>query len=159
MKPPNAWIIAAAIVRDGDRILLLEEDRLGCRQLNTPGGRVRSNERPDETAIREVQEETGLAIKTTGLVAVIEGTWSDGANFARFIFEAVKIGGEEKPEKDSTLHWVHLEELLEPSRLAIPILEIERDMLQAYAKGKQLITPYFYQYKDGAFCRAEVDLA
>lgn len=158
MKPPNAWIIAAAIVRDGDRILLLEEDRLGSRQLNTPGGRVRSNELPSETAVRELKEETGLDIKVSGLIAVVEGTWSDGANFARFVFEAIKIGGEEKPEKDSRIHWLKLEELLEPSHLTTPILKIESDMLKEYAKAKQRITPYFYQYENEQFRRADTEL-
>lgn len=158
MKPPNAWIIAAAIVRDGDRILLLEEDRLGIRQLNTPGGRVRSGERPSETAVREMKEETGLDIKITSLVAVVEGTWSDGVNFARFVFEAIKISGEEKPEKDARLHWLKLEELLESSRLTTPILKIERDMLQEYARAKQHVTSYFYQYEDGQFHRVDTEL-
>lgn len=155
MKPPNAWIIAAAIIRDGDRILLIEEERLGKRQLNTPGGRVRPYELPSETAIRETKEETGLDIKVLGLVAVIEGTWPDGANFARFVFEAEKIGGEEKPEKDTKLHWLTMEEILETSHLETAILEIEREMLLDYLRAKKNVIPYFYQCKNDQFYRVD----
>jgi 8-oxo-dGTP pyrophosphatase MutT (NUDIX family) len=121
MKPFNAFVIAAAIVRDGDRIMLLEEERIGKRQLNAPGGRVKPFESPSETAVREVKEETGLDIRLLGLVAVVEGTWSDGGKFAKFIFEAEKVGGAEKAEKDFQIHWLLKEEVLDSNLRSLPI--------------------------------------
>lgn len=148
MSTPNAWIIAAAIVRDGDRILLLEEDRLGIRRLNTPGGRVRSGERPADTAIRETKEETGLDIRITGLAAVIEGTWADGANFARFVFEAKKTGGVERAEKTAKIHWVLPEHVLASNALPVPIIAIEKEALQEYVRARKTTTAYFYTYDE-----------
>ena len=59
---------AAAAVRDGDRLLLTKRSDNG--QWCLPGGGVEPGERPAETAIREVLEETGLTIRVTGLLGV-----------------------------------------------------------------------------------------
>jgi 8-oxo-dGTP pyrophosphatase MutT (NUDIX family) len=59
---------ASAAVRDGDRLLLTRRSDNG--QWCLPGGGVDAGERPAETAIREVREETGLTIKVTGLLGV-----------------------------------------------------------------------------------------
>ncbi len=155
MKPFNAFVIAAAIVRKGDRILLLEENRQDVRKLNMPGGRVRPFDAPSDTAIREVKEETGLDIRLTGLVGVIEGTWSDGGKFAKFVFEGERIGGEERPEKDTCVHWLTQDEILDPARQPAPLLTIDEDMLKEYFTSKKTLTPFFYTWRDEAFERIE----
>jgi len=136
MKPFNAFVVASAIVRDGDRFLFLEEERVGKRQLNAPGGRVRPYDAPSDTAVREVKEETGIDVRLLGLVAVIEGTWSDGGKFAKFVFEAEKIGGAEVAEKDSRIHWLSKEEILDPARRSLPILPIDEAMLKEFLTDK-----------------------
>ena len=58
----------AAIFDDEGRILLVKrvDDGTWC----LPGGFVDPNESPDETAVRETCEETGLDVRTTDLVGV-----------------------------------------------------------------------------------------
>lgn len=153
MKPFNAFIIAAAIVQDGNRIMLLEEERVGIRQLNAPGGRVKPFESPSETAIREVKEETGLDIRLIGLVAVIEGTWADGGKFAKFVFEAEKAGGAEKAEKDFQIHWLSKEQVLDANLRSLPILKVDEDALAEYFKSKKTVTPFFYTFQNNEFQR------
>lgn len=129
----NAFIIACALVQDEDRVLLIEEDRLGKQQLNTPGGRVRSSEDPRSCAIHEVREETGLDIEVSNLLYIIQGTWPDGGNFARFVYAAKKLGGIETPEKNHQLHWISLEQLCKPEMLPVQLFSLETDALQDYA--------------------------
>lgn len=155
MKPFNAFVIAAAIVRDGDRIMLLEEERIGKRQLNAPGGRVKPFESPSETAVREVKEETGLDIRLIDLVAVVEGTWADGGKFAKFIFEAEKIGGTEIAEKDFKIHWLSKEKILDSNLRSLPILKIDKDALVEYISSKKTITPFFYTFQNNEFQRTD----
>lgn len=60
--PKNAdrdFTASAFVVQDG-HVLLIDHDKLG-RWLQ-PGGHVEREELPDETAIREVREETGVEI-------------------------------------------------------------------------------------------------
>lgn len=155
MKPFNAFVIASAIVRNGDRIMLLEEERVGKRQLNVPGGRVKPFESPSETAVREVKEETGLEIRLLNLVAIVEGTWSDGGKFAKFIFDAEQIGGAEIAEKDFKIHWLTKEEVLDPNLRPLSILKVDEDALMEYLASKKTITPFFYTFNDGEFKRVE----
>ncbi|HEV2108617.1 MAG TPA: NUDIX domain-containing protein [Thermomicrobiales bacterium] len=57
------FAVAVFVVDDG-RVLLRWHPRLG-RWL-PPGGHIEPNETPDEAAIREVREETGVAIRLAG---------------------------------------------------------------------------------------------
>jgi 8-oxo-dGTP pyrophosphatase MutT (NUDIX family) len=53
---------------DADRLLLTRRSDNG--EWCLPGGGVDAGERPAETAVREVYEETGLRIRVTGLLGV-----------------------------------------------------------------------------------------
>ncbi len=121
------------------------------RMLNAPGGRVKPGETPMETAVREVREETGLVIQLRSLVAVVQGTWSDGGLFAKFVFEAEKISGEEHAEKTATIHWLTPDQIINPSRRPAPFLVVDEAMLIEYLTNKKLVTPFFYQYSNNAF--------
>ena len=58
--PERDWGVAVFVVRN-DRVLLHQHERL-LRWL-PPGGHIEPNEIPDEAAIREVREETGVHIE------------------------------------------------------------------------------------------------
>ena len=66
--------VATGIVVDGDRVLLLFHRKL--RRWLPPGGHVDAPELPDQAAIREVFEETGLRVE---LVADLEPQGFDHA--------------------------------------------------------------------------------
>lgn len=150
-KPFNAFIVASALIKHDGRILLLEEDRLNQRMLNAPGGRVKPGETPMETAVREVREETGIEARLHTLVAVIQGTWSDGGLFAKFVFEGEKIGGEERAEKTATTHWLAPEQIVDPLQRPVPILGVDEAMLLEYVTNKKEVTPFFYRYAEDGF--------
>ena len=63
-----------AVVRDADgRLLLVERANEPGRGLwSVPGGGVEPGETPQQAVVREVQEETGLAVVVTGLAGVVE---------------------------------------------------------------------------------------
>ena len=65
--PYRTYMIAAALVRDGDRILLVEQQ--GPKDANShwalPGGVVETGEFFAEALAREVAEETGLIVSGT----------------------------------------------------------------------------------------------
>lgn len=50
---------AGGVIIDGGRMLLLDRPSRG--EVRLPKGHIESGESPEETAIREVQEETGIA--------------------------------------------------------------------------------------------------
>lgn len=59
---------ATAAVLDGDRLLLTRRSDNG--EWCLPGGGMDPGERPAETAVREVLEETGLVVRVTDLLGV-----------------------------------------------------------------------------------------
>ena len=64
-----------AFIQDREGRVLLEKRR-DCGLWCLPGGMLESRELVTETAIREVEEETGLKVKVTGFV----GIYSDPKN-------------------------------------------------------------------------------
>ena len=74
--PPDGWAVIetadgqafAAVCDDDGRILLVRRIDTGNREL--PGGRVELGESATEAVEREVAEESGVMIKTAGLVGV-----------------------------------------------------------------------------------------
>lgn len=67
MKKPRP--VARAIVILDDKIALLERHRQGKRYFVFPGGGIDRGETPEQAAIREAFEETGLQIVIESLVA------------------------------------------------------------------------------------------
>ena len=68
-REPKVAVIA--LIEDAHRVLLVRRavaPRIGCWSL--PGGYMDADERPDEAVVREVFEETGVAVRVTGLYTV-----------------------------------------------------------------------------------------
>lgn len=55
----------------GDRLLLIRQHRYGVRLLEVPGGGQESGETLEETAAREVAEETGVRVDVGDLVGTV----------------------------------------------------------------------------------------
>ncbi len=70
--------VALGIVTDGDQVLLVErrgiEKGSSCSVLKWafPGGKIETGESPQEAAIREVAEETGMIVSAEELIDEIQ---------------------------------------------------------------------------------------
>jgi ADP-ribose pyrophosphatase YjhB (NUDIX family) len=103
---------------DKDRVLLVRQSDSG--RWSTPGGAIEPGESPEEAAIRETREETGLDIALDGLRSALGGpeyrtTYSNGdvISYIAVVYDATVIGGEATPDGDETtaVDWFSLEEL------------------------------------------------
>jgi 8-oxo-dGTP diphosphatase len=109
--------VSAAIFRDG-RVLIVRRARPPARGLYTlPGGGVELGETLEEAIIREVREETGLAIAPLALVGFREAIARDAAghverHFVILPFAARWIAGEVAlSEELAEAHWRKPDEL------------------------------------------------
>jgi ADP-ribose pyrophosphatase YjhB (NUDIX family) len=99
----------SVLVQDADdRLLLVRHADSGLWGL--VGGAVEVDERPDEAAVRETQEETGLLVELTCLAAALGGpdfrvTYGNGDRtaYVTIVFEARPIGGVEQADDDEVV--------------------------------------------------------
>jgi 8-oxo-dGTP pyrophosphatase MutT (NUDIX family) len=115
----------AVFVKSNARLVLLKHRKLGI--WLPPGGRVEQGESLDRAAIREVFEETGLAIRllngrypvlfnghpATIPVGLQIETRPDGSNYIDFVYISEPIGGDRlvKNLESLELGWYKLDEI------------------------------------------------
>lgn len=134
METPMVRVGVAVIIRNaGGKVLFgLRKGKHGPGTWSLPGGHLEFGEEPEDTARREVLEETGL---TVGKVAVYTQCpyvnshfRSTGKQYITLYFVAEWYGGEPKvlePEKCERWEWV------DPRHLPSPLFEpIEQNKLK-----------------------------
>lgn len=100
---------AFAVILDADDQVLLSHRR-DSNLWNLPGGRVQVDELPNDAAVREVREETGLLVEVRRLVGVY-GRNDQRADLV-FTFECEITGGELVATDEADRHqWYHLDQL------------------------------------------------
>ena len=98
-----------AIVRDGDRILLVQERETGL--WSTPGGALELDDTPANAVVREVFEETGLTVEPTRIFGVYGGPEfvvrypnGDETQYISTMFECRVVAGEIRPDGEEIQH-------------------------------------------------------
>lgn len=95
--------VTVMIFDDRGRVLLVQHTEGGAWLL--PGGSIEPGERPADTAVREIWEETGLHITLNHVIGVFGGpefhiTYANGDEVSCLttVFEAQVAGGEHQPD-------------------------------------------------------------
>jgi len=88
--PKRPWVGVGVVVWRGDDVLLVKRGkppRLGSWSL--PGGAQHLGETAAEAALREVAEETSLAVDILGLIDVVDSIQRDAAGAIRYHYTLV----------------------------------------------------------------------
>lgn len=105
--PRLTRLAAYGVIRRDDRMLLcrVAPGNHGAGLWTLPGGGLEFGEGPNEAAIREVEEETGLEARITGEPSIHSdtGEWPFSAgpieyHTVRFVYPMEAVGGTERPE-------------------------------------------------------------
>ena len=91
---------AAVVISEGNVLLIKRRD---CEAWALPGGNVEAGETVAETAIREVEEETGIEIELTRLVGIYASPrWLSGGNHS-VVFAARPLSQEITPQPEEVI--------------------------------------------------------
>jgi ADP-ribose pyrophosphatase YjhB (NUDIX family) len=85
--------VTGLLVEDG-KVLLLDQDTDGPRRWSLPGGRVEEGEALGDALVREMREETGIAVEVGRLLYVCDHIVPEkGLHVVHMTFEVRQTGG------------------------------------------------------------------
>ena len=128
------------MVRDGDRVLVIDRKKEDWPGITFPGGHVEAGESFTEAVIREVKEETGLRIASPRICGMKDWV-EDGIRYVVLFYKTEKFEGDLISSEEGEVWWEDLKEL--PNRNLS--LEME-DMLRIFLEED--LSKFFY-YQDG----------
>jgi 8-oxo-dGTP diphosphatase len=116
---PSANVGVSVLVQKGDRILLEKRAHAhGAGTWGPPSGHIDYGERPEQTATRETQEETGVSINNLKFRCITNDVFEkDQKHYITLWFQADYVAGEAKlkaPDEESEVGWFALDALPQP---------------------------------------------
>ncbi len=108
---PSETAVICYIVKDNKILLIHKKTGLGKGKINAPGGRIEPGEMPEEAAVRETQEETGLTplhLKHRGTLSFI---FTNGYSLKGFVYFADDFSGELKETDEADPFWQPIHEI------------------------------------------------
>jgi 8-oxo-dGTP diphosphatase len=109
----------SVLVKNGDRILLEKRQNThGAGTWGPPSGHIDFGELPEETAVRETQEETGVSISDVKFRVITNDVFeAEEKHYISVWFEANYVSGEARvkaPEEESEIGWFGWDNLPQP---------------------------------------------
>ena len=115
---------SAILERDGKYLLVLRRNPPSADMYAFPGGRAEEGETPDETALREFQEETGIAARNPELFSVydLKTHAPDGSVTSHFFLSVFTVEADadavaEAADDAADLGWYSVDEI---RRMPVP---------------------------------------
>ncbi|MFA5021502.1 MAG: 8-oxo-dGTP diphosphatase [Patescibacteria group bacterium] len=103
------------IVNDQAEVLLIKKKRgFGVGKWNGPGGKVKIDEKPLESMIREIKEETGLTVKNSKELGFIEYIWPVSLkswSTRCYVYFCQEFEGEPKESEEGVPKWFKFSEI------------------------------------------------
>lgn len=99
-------------VRRDEEILLIHKKRgLGAGKINGPGGRLETDETPEQAAVRETHEEVGLHVHDLAMRAHLRFAFADGYQLEVFVFVTKAFDGTLTETDEALPFWCPVHEI------------------------------------------------
>ncbi len=119
MEQPEVRVgIAVFIFKDGKFLMMQRKGSHGAGSWSVPGGHLEFGESFEQTAEREVREETGLEISNYRVAGITNDYFeSEGKHYVTIWLVTDYASGQEKilePQKCTGMEWVDFDHLPQP---------------------------------------------
>lgn len=104
-RTENVELTTLCLIYRDDRILLQNRIKKDWRGYTLPGGHIEPGESVVESVIREMKEETGLAISQPRLCGIKQFP-IDGGRYIVFLFKTDSFTGELHSSDEGEMEWV-----------------------------------------------------
>ena len=110
-RSESAVFTNMCMVRDGDRVLVINRNDPGWPGLAFPGGHVEKGEAFADSVIREVYEETGLTIEQPRLCGIKQFRTEENSRYIVLLYRTDKFEGQLISSSEGEVFWLTLEQL------------------------------------------------
>lgn len=144
MREVRAEIANMCVIQDGTKVLVEERKDPKWPGIAFPGGHVEPGESITASVIREVKEETGLAIEHPTLCGIKDWTRDDGSRYLLFFYKTDKFSGELQSSEEGEVFWAELD--------ALPGMNLAEDMeanLRVFLEDD--ISEFYYDRQNGGW--------
>lgn len=138
-------------VRKAVRCYLIKNDKIVVTKYNEPnkkagyyeipGGKIEAGELPEQTAIREMQEETGIIVKKLKNKGNLIIEYPD-RKFEFVVFLANTYQGEPKQFEDNTSEWLDINELLKKEKILASIQLLPKEYINGLVNENYTFSMY-----------------
>lgn len=138
-------------VRKAVRCYLIKNDKIVVTKYNEPnkkagyyeipGGKIEAGELPEQTAIREMQEETGIIVKKLKNKGNLIIEYPD-RKFEFVVFLANTYQGEPKQFEDNTSEWLDINELLKKEKILASIQLLQKEYINGLVNENYIFSMY-----------------
>ena len=144
MREVRAEIANMCVIQDGTKVLVEDRKDPKWPGIAFPGGHVEPGESVTASVIREVKEETGLAIEHPTLCGIKTWTKENGAHYLLFFYKTDKFSGELQSSEEGEVFWAELD--------ALPGMNLAEDMevnLRVFLEDT--ISEFYYDRQNGGW--------
>lgn len=129
------------MICDGNRVVVIDRQKQDWPGITFPGGHVEQGESFADAVIREVQEETGLNIRSPQLCG-IKDWYENQCRYVVLFYKATCFEGELRSGAEGKVWWENIDNL--------PNLNLSLDMSDMIRVFTEDDLSEFFYYQDGS---------
>ena len=136
MDKPIRKAVRCYLVRDNKVVVTkYKEGKKKAGYYDIPGGKIEGGETPEQTAIREMKEETGLKIKNLKYKGKMIIEYPNRI-FDFEVFICNECEGKPQDFEENTSEWIEINELLKKEKILSNIMILDRFFIKGLTDEK-----------------------